>query len=149
MVPTDGWTLGAAAVVGVAVFQLVLGRWRDTGPVTVAAGGILVVLALPAPPLAVWIGVAAAAGVAAIAWARGGSRGIGHPSLDAVVLGFGIAVGATLGAIPDGLVRGANVIAATAIGVVGLVAATVALRSPGARHRPVRWVGEIPITEPK
>lgn len=155
MVPSDPWTGGAGAVVALAVLQLVLARWRDLGPLALAASAILVVLALPAPPLAVWVGVSVAALVSASAQARGASRGIGHPSLASVVLGCGIAIaagveavsGAAVGSVSGGAST-VRIVGAVAIGIVGLVATAVALRAPGARHRPVRWVGEIPIVVP-
>ena len=157
MVSTDPWTLGAGGVMALAVLQLLLGRWRDLGALTLTAGAILVVLALPTPPVAVWAGLSSAALVAAVAWARGASRGIGHPSVDSAVLGCGIAVAtgaAALSSAPGmeamvGPPLSVNVVGATVLGVIGAVATTLALRSPGARHRPVRWVGEIPIAVPK
>jgi hypothetical protein len=140
MVPTDGWTLGAGGVVATALLQWVLARWRDLGPLTVAAGGILVATAPPDPPPTVWGGVAVAAVVAAFGWARGGPRGVGHPAMVAVAFGCTVAAVAIGRAVP-----GAPVVAAAAIGVVGAVLTTVTLRVPGARHPPVRWVGEVDV----
>lgn len=143
MTPTDPWTLGASAVVAMAALQVVLGRWRDLGALTLCAGAILVVLALPSPPRAVWIGTAVAALLAAVAQARGASRGVGHPSLVGMVFAVAVAVGAVVAAVPER--PEARIVGATVIGIIGALATTLALRAPGARHRPVRWVGEIPI----
>ncbi|MEQ1508582.1 MAG: hypothetical protein ABMB14_40495, partial [Myxococcota bacterium] len=45
----DPWLVGAALVGVLAALQLVLARWRDLGPTTIAAAGILAALSLPLP----------------------------------------------------------------------------------------------------
>jgi hypothetical protein len=147
--PTDGLALpdlddprvlAAGALVLLAALQLVLSRWRDLGPLTVAFGGGLVALA---PGAWTWVALSAAAAVAGIAWARGGRRGVGHPSLVLVTVAAAVAVNAGLAAAPADPSRAA--VGAAAIGVVGSVLGAAALRRPGARRPPVRWVGEVPV----
>lgn len=138
--PQDPRLLAAGALVGVALVQLILARWRDLGPVTVAvAGGLAAVL--PGEPT--WGAVAVAALLAGVAWARGGRRGVGHPALVFVV--FAVAVAVNGGLVAVALPEGAEIVGAAAIGVVGAALGAVALRRPGARWPPVRWLGEIPV----
>lgn len=135
------------AAVAAGLAQLVLARWRDLGPATVAACGIAATLAPSWWPT--WAAIAAAAAIGGIAWARAGAVGIGHPSLSAVTFAVAAVVDAGIAAwtawdpstVPDAARPGG----AAVIGAVGLVALTVALRRPGARHPRVRWVGEVRV----
>ncbi len=137
--------------VGVALLQLILARWRDLGPATVGLAGMALVLGLPQPALEVVGGLGLSLGIASAAWARGGRRGVGRPALVGLVIG-GAAVAAVAVPLLDGRVpvpaERLRLAAASALGLLALLAWGFALMRARPAVPPPRWVGPVTVEEP-
>lgn len=127
-----------------------LARWRDLGPLTLAASGSALLIALPRPsPLVLGL-VALAVLIASAAWARGSARGVGRPALDGLVLGGALVAAAIVTALPPH--SPALVVKAAAVGalaLLGALAGALSLERPGGVRASARWVGEIPVQDAK
>ena len=142
----DPELVAALIAVSLAMLQGVLSRWRDLGPLTLAASGAALLVALPRPAPLVLALVALAVLLASLGWARGAARGVGRPALDGLVVGGAVAAGAVVASLPPYVP--AVVVKAAAVGalaLLGALAGALALERPGGGRATVRWVGEIPV----
>lgn len=152
MLPLSPAWIAALVAVGLALLQLLVARWRDLGPLTVAAVAVAFLLMDEAPDPRVLLASTVAVGVASVAWARGSRRGVGRPAVTAVVVAAAMA-GHTARELlpgqvplPDARLQQMVVVG---VGFVGVVMGAVALTRARPGYPPPRWMGEIPVQGPR
>lgn len=133
--------IGAAVAVFAALIQVLAAHRRDLGPATVAALGVALLLGSPGGTPIFGEICAAAGGLAAIAWIRGGRAGVGRLDVvgpvGTVALGAYLAVHGVAAPVLDPDVAAALV---TLAGVVGTLLSLGRPWPAGLRSRRIRRV---------
>lgn len=145
-IPRDPSQAFAVAAMLWSFLQLILARWRDLAPVTLAlAGAALTVGTTPPVAGACLLAVL----VSGLAQARGARLGVGRPEIVGLTLS-GVAFGGLLPLWLPALVPTVDLVRVRAVALMpillsGALGGVLALERAGTRPVPPRWIGRIPI----
>jgi hypothetical protein len=148
----SAWTPSEIAALGAVVAaagQLFAAPWRDLGVLTVCVCGLTTVLARGELDFSEAVGLSLAAGLAALAWARGAAFGVGRPGLDGFALFLAVLCALAPLLIPDHVPPAPREqwveAMVVALGLTAAAGVPLALERPGPRVPRPRWARRVPI----